>query len=139
MFLGVPRVWEKMETALRTGLDSATGIKGMLGRWARGIGLEGGYALQQGQDVPFGWWLANKAVFDAVKDKIGLDKCRAMVTAAAPVSKSTLEFFLSVGIPIYEVYGMSECCGPQAVSRHGKQQCDSVFLLQLHKKNIVIS
>ncbi len=36
--------------------------------------------------------------------------CQA--TAAAPISKETLEYFLSLGIPIYEVFGMSECTGP---------------------------
>jgi long-subunit acyl-CoA synthetase (AMP-forming) len=38
------------------------------------------------------------------------------VTAAAPISKDTLEFFLSLGIPILEVYGMSECTGPGTYS-----------------------
>ena len=38
------------------------------------------------------------------------------ITSAAPISKSTLEFFLSLGLPIYEVYGMSECTGPATIS-----------------------
>ena len=33
-------------------------------------------------------------------------------TSAAPISKDTLEFFLSIGIPVYEIFGMSELTGP---------------------------
>ena len=48
------------------------------------------------------------------------DICLSLqLTAAAPISLVTLEFFLSLGIPIYEVYGMSECTGPQTVSIPG--------------------
>ncbi len=41
---------------------------------------------------------------------------------AAPISRSTLEFFLSLGVPIYEVYGMSECTGPATISLPGPYQ-----------------
>ena len=36
-------------------------------------------------------------------------RCRYQLTGAAPISKETLEFFLSLGLPLYEVFGMSEC------------------------------
>jgi long-subunit acyl-CoA synthetase (AMP-forming) len=61
-------------------------------------------------------------VFSKVKDALGLDQCRIAVTSAAPISKSTLEFFLSLGIPIMEVYGMSECTGPATVSVPGQHR-----------------
>ena len=47
---------------------------------------------------------------------MGLDRCRGAFTAAAPISLHTLEFFLSLGIPILEVYGMSENTGPTTLS-----------------------
>eukprot|EP00117_Sycon_ciliatum_P028595 scpid46201/ scgid22946/ Long-chain-fatty-acid--CoA ligase ACSBG2; Acyl-CoA synthetase bubblegum family member 2 len=125
LFLGVPRVWEKIEVGLRSQMDATGGVKGAIGRWARGIGLEGGYSKQKGGETPFGWWFANKMVFETIKQKMGLDECRGMYTAAAPISKSTLEFFLSVGIPIFEVYGMSECTGPQTISREGMHRLGS--------------
>jgi long-subunit acyl-CoA synthetase (AMP-forming) len=40
-----------------------------------------------------------------------LDRCRVFVTGAAPVSIETLESLASFGIPIYELYGMSESSG----------------------------
>lgn len=44
---------------------------------------------------------------------MGLNKCRICVVAAAPMSMETLEYFLSLDIRIYDIYGMSECSGPQ--------------------------
>jgi long-subunit acyl-CoA synthetase (AMP-forming) len=51
-----------------------------------------------------------------VRRRLGLDRARCCFTAAAPISRETLEFFLSLGIPILEAYGMSECTGPATVS-----------------------
>lgn len=48
-----------------------------------------------------------------------------MATAAAPIAKETLEYFLSLNMPIYEVYGMSECAGPQTVSLPGMHRLGS--------------
>ena len=91
-------------------------LKKKIAKWARGKGLAGGYAEQNGQSKPFLYGLANKLVFSKVREKLGLDRSRMQITAAAPISKSTLDFFLSLGIPIYEVYGMSECSGPATIS-----------------------
>jgi long-subunit acyl-CoA synthetase (AMP-forming) len=51
-----------------------------------------------------------------VRAQLGLDRARILVTSAAPISRDTLEFFLSLGLPICEVYGMSECTGPATAS-----------------------
>jgi long-subunit acyl-CoA synthetase (AMP-forming) len=60
--------------------------------------------------------LANALVFKKVRATLGLDRSRINVTSAAPISRDTLEFFLSLGVTICEVYGMSECSGPATVS-----------------------
>jgi long-subunit acyl-CoA synthetase (AMP-forming) len=91
-------------------------LKKKIAAWARKVGLEGGYAEQQGEGKPMFFGLANKLVFSKVREKLGLDRCRMAITSAAPIAKSTLEFFLSLGLPIYEVYGMSECSGPATIS-----------------------
>ncbi|KAK7467966.1 hypothetical protein BaRGS_00036809 [Batillaria attramentaria] len=64
---------------------------------------------------PFGWTLANKLVFRKVRAGTGLVQCRFMLSGAAPITKETLEFFLSLDVPICEVYGMSECTGPHTL------------------------
>jgi len=45
-----------------------------------------------------------------------LDQCKGCFTAAAPISVDTLMYFASLDIPIYEVFGQSECTGPHTVS-----------------------
>ena len=115
-FLGVPRVWEKIQAKMEAAGAQNSPLKKKIAKWARGKGLKGGYAEQNGQSKPFLYGLANKLVFSKVREKLGLDRSRMQITAAAPISKGTLDFFLSLGIPIYEVYGMSECSGPATIS-----------------------
>jgi long-subunit acyl-CoA synthetase (AMP-forming) len=126
MFLGVPRVWEKIQSKMQAMGAKNTGLKKKIGAWARGQGLAGGYADQKGESKPLLYGLADKLVFSKVREALGLDQCRICVTSAAPISKSTLEFFLSLGIPIMEVYGMSECTGPATISLPNKYKTGSV-------------
>ncbi len=116
MFLGVPRVWEKIQAKMITAGAATTGLKKKIALWAKGVGLKGGYAIQKGGSKPLLYGLADKLVFSKVRERLGLDRCRIQITSAAPISKPTLEFFMSLGIPIYEVYGMSECTGPATIS-----------------------
>jgi len=116
-FLGVPRVWEKIYEKMQDVGKGTTGFKKTIAEWAKGKRLEGNYAQQRGEDVPWGWWLANTLVFSKVKEALGLDRTRFCATAAAPIAKETLDYFLSLNIPIYEIYGMSECSGPQTINR----------------------
>lgn len=126
MFLGVPRVWEKIQAKMMAMGAKNTGLKKKISAWARQQGLAGGYADQRGEGRPFLFGLADKIVFSKVREALGLDQCRICVTSAAPISKSTLEFFLSLGIPIMEVYGMSECTGPATISLPNKYKTGSV-------------
>ena len=75
---------------------------------------------QRGERKPLLYPVADRLIFSKVRAALGLDRCRMQVTSAAPISRSTLEFFLALGIPIYEVYGMSECTGPATVSLPGR-------------------
>jgi long-chain-fatty-acid--CoA ligase ACSBG len=113
LFFGVPRVWEKVCEKMRAVGRSNTGVKKMIGDWAKGVGATGNRSLQKGGAVPWGWWLANTLVFENVKKALGLDRCRFFATGAAPLSMEVLDYFNSLNIPIREVYGMSECTGPQ--------------------------
>lgn len=116
VFVGVPRVWEKIQAKMMTAGAANSPLKKKIAAWARKKGLEGGYAHQEGKPMPFLYGLANKLVFSKVREKLGFDRCRFFITTAAPVSMDTLEFFLSLGIPLTEVYGMSECTGPATAS-----------------------
>lgn len=116
LFLGVPRVWEKIQAKMQEKGRKASFIKRTLATWAKGIGLSHG--LHGNHPILFP--LAEKIIFSKVKAALGLDRCRLQATAAAPIGRETLEYFLSLNIPLYEFYGMSECCGPTTVSFKGQ-------------------
>jgi long-subunit acyl-CoA synthetase (AMP-forming) len=126
VFFGVPRVWEKMQAKMTEVAKNNSWLKKKIAAWARGVGLRAGYAKQKGEPMPFGYWLAKKLVFDKVRKALGMERAWFTATGAAPISKSTLEFFLSLDIPIYEVYGMSECTGPGTLSIPGAFRTGSV-------------
>ena len=44
---------------------------------------------------------------------LGVQKCKSFFVAAAPISNETLAYFMSLDIRIFDIYGMSECAGPQ--------------------------
>jgi long-subunit acyl-CoA synthetase (AMP-forming) len=124
-FFAVPRVWEKMQAAIQAAGAQNTGLKKKIATWARGVGLAGGRADQEGRPRPIFYPVASQLVFSKVREKLGLDRARVCATSTAPISVETLEFFSSLGIPIMEVYGMSECTGPATFSlpdayRYGK-------------------
>jgi long-subunit acyl-CoA synthetase (AMP-forming) len=115
-FFAVPRVWEKIQARMEAAGAQSGGLKRRIAAWARGQGLAGGYADQQGRRRPLFYGLADRLVFSKVRRDLGLDRALVCATSAAPISFHTLEFFLSLGIPILEVYGMSECTGPATFS-----------------------
>ena len=71
--------------------------------------------------------LANKLLFKKVRGLLGMDRCVMRLSGAAPITKETLEYFLSLDLPICEVYGMSECTGETALV-HDTGLCFSLFL-----------
>ena len=116
LFMGVPRVWEKIQAKMQAAGAKATPFRKKLVAWARKTGLAGGFAEQRHEAKPLLFPVAKKIVFDKVRKALGLDRARICVTSAAPISRTTLEFFLALGIPLLEVYGMSECTGPATYS-----------------------
>jgi long-subunit acyl-CoA synthetase (AMP-forming) len=116
MFVGVPRVWEKIQARMAAAGAQTSGLKKKIAAWARVKGLSNGYARQEGKPAPALFNLAHTLVFSKVRERLGLDRCRLFISTAAPISQDTLEFFMSLDIPITEVYGMSECTGPATVS-----------------------
>ena len=116
VFIGVPRVWEKIQSKIMTIDETNSWLKRKITAWARKIGLAAGYAHQEGKAMPLLYTISDKLVFSKVKQKLGLDRCRLFVATAAPTSQDTLEFFMSLGILVTEVYGQSECTGPTVIS-----------------------
>jgi long-subunit acyl-CoA synthetase (AMP-forming) len=120
LFLGVPRVWEKVQAGIQAAGAQASPLRRRIAAWARGVGLAGGYADQLGRPRPWSYPLAERIVFSKVRRKLGFDEARMLVVSAAPIAKETLDFFQSLALPIMEVYGMSECTGPTTMSLPGR-------------------
>lgn len=114
LLLGVPRVWEKIQAKMEEKASQASFLKRKLLAWASNIGRTLGHDADKNSYLSYK--LADKLVYSKVRKALGLDRCRFQVTAAAPISKDTLDFFMGFGIPLYELYGMSECTGPATIS-----------------------
>ncbi|KFP91910.1 Long-chain-fatty-acid--CoA ligase ACSBG2, partial [Apaloderma vittatum] len=116
-FLGVPRVWEKMEEKMKSVGAKSSALRKKVASWAKGVGLQTNLKRMNGySDVPVNFRLARHLVYKKVRKAIGLDRCTKCYTGAAPITRETLEFFLSLNIPVLELYGMSESSGPHTAS-----------------------
>ncbi len=113
LFFAVPRIWEKIHATILIKLEDATFFK----RLVSGFGLKmasiiGKDRAANGGDFTWrsrlAYWVANPIFFRALKERIGLRHCRWAGSGAAPIAPEVLEFFMGLGIPVYELYGMTE-------------------------------
>ena len=111
-FFAVPRLWEKASALIHAlaALDPA-GQASFDEALAVGAEVSAARSLAQGGDLARRWEEADR-VLAPVRALVGLDRCEVAVTTAAPISPDVLQFFRSLGIPISELYGLSEATGP---------------------------
>ena len=57
------------------------------------------------ESVPWGWSLANMLVFKKVREALGFQRCKQYSVGAAPIKMETMEYFMSLNIPIMSMYG----------------------------------
>ncbi|MBF6125956.1 AMP-dependent synthetase/ligase [Nocardia brasiliensis] len=113
VFLGVPRVWVKVKGALEERFAAESPVKRRLVRWAIDIGRKQARAVSDGRTlgaldrVQLG--LADRLVLAPIRERLGLDKVRVAVTGSVAIPPEVHEFFLGLGLPLCEGYGMSEC------------------------------
>ncbi len=110
----VPRVLEKMKAGLELALAAEPdegkkqAVAGAIAAARQKVRLE-----QAGQPVPEelakGVAQAEEMIFSKLRAKMGLDKVEWLIVGAAPMSKDVQEFLTAIGLPITEIYGMSEC------------------------------
>jgi long-subunit acyl-CoA synthetase (AMP-forming) len=113
VFGSVPRIWEKLKSALEAGFANE---QDETRREAIAKGLEASLAKvraeQAGEEVPeavaTGAALADEHIFSKVREMIGLDQVEWFIAGAAATPPAVLEFFMAIGIPICELWGMSE-------------------------------
>jgi long-chain acyl-CoA synthetase len=115
-FVGVPRVWEKLMAGLSAGIAAEPDEARR--KLAQGAiaGAQQAYRLHRdGREVPAELASAVESaqpLFMMLRAKIGLDRCTTPITSTAPCRPEVHEFWAALGLPLYEVWGMSELTGP---------------------------
>eukprot|EP01063_Lacrimia_lanifica_P035208 TRINITY_DN6658_c0_g2_i3.p1 TRINITY_DN6658_c0_g2~~TRINITY_DN6658_c0_g2_i3.p1 ORF type:complete len:762 (+),score=255.32 TRINITY_DN6658_c0_g2_i3:57-2342(+) len=121
VFLGVPRVWEKIQEAMlatRAANPPGCCLASMITN-AKASGSE--YANNRalgGTGRSPGCYTApcNQVVFKKARDALGLDHCLFAISGAAPIQATTVDYFGALGIIINDFYGMSEGTGMVCMS-----------------------
>jgi long-chain acyl-CoA synthetase len=119
-FFAVPRIWEKLKSALDTSLAHMPGEQGDQARQAVEAGLKKVRLEQAGEEVPEELAAAvaeaDEKMFSKLREQLGLDEVIAVNVGAAPTPLEVLEFFHAIGIPLGELWGMSETCGTATIN-----------------------
>jgi long-chain acyl-CoA synthetase len=114
-FFAVPRVWEKLKAGLEAMLAGLPDEQRQPAVRGLEAALEKVRLEQRGEGVPDGVAAAATAadagMFAALRQQLGLDEAVAVSVGAAPTPVEVLEFFHAIGIPVGELWGMSETCG----------------------------
>ena len=119
IIFGVPRVWEKFYAGVNAALAADPEKKR---KFDEGIAPakeikaaeRAGTVTKEQQDT---WAFLDAVAFAPVRALIGLDAVRAAVTGAAPIPREILEWFLALGVPLSEIWGMSETQRPGDMGR----------------------
>ncbi|MEM7302091.1 MAG: long-chain fatty acid--CoA ligase [Pseudomonadota bacterium] len=127
---GVPRVWQKIYETLQQRLGEATGFRATLAQWSIGVGQQVAAEQVEGREasglLALKHRIADKLVLSKIRAAIGLDECKLPISGAAPISRQVIDFYHSLGILIYEVYGQSEDCGPTTFNIPGAVKLGTV-------------
>jgi len=119
-FFAVPRIWEKLKAGLETMVaaqpdEQREQMQGAIDAAVRKVRLE-----QAGEPVPEELAeqvaRADREIFAGVRQMLGLDQVEAINVGAAPTPVEVLEFFHAIGLPLAELWGMSETCGAGSVN-----------------------
>jgi long-chain acyl-CoA synthetase len=119
-FFAVPRIWEKLKAGLETLLAGQPDEQRESTERALAAAIEKVRLEQRGQPVPETLAAevaaADEQVFAGLRQMLGFDQVQAVNVGAAPTPVEVLEFFHAIGIPLSELWGMSETCGAGCVN-----------------------
>ncbi len=115
VFTAVPRVGEKFYSAVTIAVREASRAQQIAYAWALGVGNRVAERVVHGQPVPewlkAQFMLARWLVLDNVRKLIGIHRARFLLTGAAPISPDLIRWYLALGVPMFEVWGMTETAG----------------------------
>ena len=119
-FFAVPRIWEKLKAGLEAMFAGLPDEQREASQRALEASLQRVRLQQAGEPVPeeleAAWAQADAAVFAPLRAQLGFDQFEAVNVGAAPTPVEVLEFFHAIGIPVAELWGMSETTGAGCVN-----------------------
>src|SRR5450755_4065175 len=123
---GVPRIFEKFYSGVQGALAQGSGLKRRLAAWAIATGGAHAAAIRAGK-VGAGsgggglrYWLADKLVLSKLRARLGLDRCRFLISGGAPLASEIAEFFHGTGLLVLEGYGLTETTSAAFLNRLDK-------------------
>ncbi len=125
-FTAVPRLWEKLYSAITDQRREATAF----GRWAFDRALRSGHDANAVERP--GMWLRLRhffwdlVVLKNLRDLIGMRRIRRATTGAAPIAPELIRWFRAIGVPLFEGYGMTETTGIISVNMPDRDRIGSV-------------
>ncbi|RIX80917.1 AMP-dependent synthetase/ligase [Acidovorax cavernicola] len=115
VFTAVPRVWEKFYSGVMIALKEASPLQQAAYKWSIGVGEAIADKVLAGEEIGGGlrlkFRLARLLALDNARKLIGIHRARFLVTGAAPISPELVKWYLALGVPMLEVWGMTESCG----------------------------
>ena len=115
VFTAVPRVWEKFYSGVMIALKEAGPLQQAAYQWSIGVGEAIAAKVMAGEPVDgllkLKFRLARLLALDNARKLIGIHRARFLVTGAAPISPELVKWYLALGVPMLEVWGMTESCG----------------------------
>jgi long-chain acyl-CoA synthetase len=118
-FVGVPRVWEKLMAGIQAGLAAEPDeTKRQMAQGAIAAAQQAYRLRRDGKEVPTDLAAGverAKPLFTMLLGKVGLDRCATPITSTAPCRPEVHEFWSALGLPLFEIWGMSELTGPATV------------------------
>jgi long-chain acyl-CoA synthetase len=130
-FFAVPRIWEKLKAAMEAGMQAEQDEERKKATlWALDVGLRKVRAEQAGEDVPQEladeYAKADDQVLSKIRSMLGLDELESLNVGAAPTPREVIEFFHALGLPLAELWGMSETTGAGACNPPEKVKIGTV-------------
>ncbi len=111
----VPRVWEKFYSGVMIALKDSSPLQRATYAWSIGVGHAIANLVMAGKPVGallrLKFAVAKLLALSNVRKLIGIDRARFLVTGAAPISPDLVRWYLALGVPMLEVWGMTETCG----------------------------
>ena len=138
IILAVPRVWEKFQSSVHLSLKESTRFEQIMFHWAIGLGSQIADQFLSGQAIGLhqrlAYRLAQWLVLANVRKSLGIDKARFLLSGAAPISPKILRWFFALGVPMFEIWGMTETCGGSSANYPGFIKLGSIGIAAPHNE-----